>query len=117
MALKPVSSALALYLLDPSSMMQLHQDARNETRLGFLHGSSGIQPGARTPFRRLREISRAAVNIVKGTCLEGWDVHLGDWIEIVHGSTIPVDLAGWSCADHPVDPGEWIFPALSTGPA
>ena len=40
-----------------------------------------------------------------------------DWIEILNGATIPVNLSGWSLTDDQSQPEKWIFPAITIGPA
>ena len=45
------------------------------------------------------------------------DGQLNDWIEIVNGSTAPVNLAGWSLTDDASEPDKWIFPAITLGSA
>jgi len=44
------------------------------------------------------------------------DGQLVDWIEIVNGSAIPVNLAGWSLTDEQDNPGKWTFPATTINP-
>src|SRR5882672_3670229 len=39
-----------------------------------------------------------------------------DWIEIVNGSAVPVNLAGWSLTDERDNPDKWIFPAITINP-
>ena len=39
-----------------------------------------------------------------------------DWIEIVNGSAIPVNLAGWSLTDEQDNPDKWIIPAITINP-
>src|SRR6476659_8370539 len=45
------------------------------------------------------------------------DGQLNDWIEIVNGSSVPVNLAGWSLTDDATEPDKWIFPAITLGSA
>ncbi len=39
-----------------------------------------------------------------------------DWLEIVNGSAVPVNLAGWSLTDEQANPAKWIFPAITIEP-
>ncbi len=56
-----------------------------------------------------------ASNVSSGGLVDE-DGQRADWIEIINGSTIPVNLAGWSLTDDPIEPDKWNFPAITIGP-
>ena len=39
-----------------------------------------------------------------------------DWIELVNGSAVAVDLAGWSLTDDAAEADKWVFPAVTVSP-
>ncbi len=39
-----------------------------------------------------------------------------DWLEVHHGGSMPVDLAGWHLTDDGSDRTLWTFPAVTVGP-
>jgi hypothetical protein len=63
---------------------------------------------------RLNEILASNVSPAGVADEDGQQV---DWIEIVNGSSAPVNLAGWSLTDNPGEPDKWTFPAVTIAPA
>ena len=51
------------------------------------------------------------------TGLADEDGELQDWIELYNSGGNIVSLQGWSLTDDAADPGKWIFPAVTLGPA
>src|SRR5204863_5335997 len=41
------------------------------------------------------------------------DGQQADWIELVNGSAVAVNLAGWSLTDDPAEADKWVFPAVT----
>lgn len=39
-----------------------------------------------------------------------------DWIEILNGGEVPVDLGGWALSDDPAELRKWVFPARVVAP-
>lgn len=39
-----------------------------------------------------------------------------DWIELTNTSEAPVDLAGWTLSDHPLEPVQWEIPSVTLAP-
>src|SRR4051794_12160060 len=44
------------------------------------------------------------------------DGQQADWIELVNGSAVAVNLAGWSLTDDPAEADKWVFPAVTLSP-
>lgn len=45
--------------------------------------------------------------------LQDEDGDFSDWIELFNPGAAGISLAGWSLSDDPVDPGKWLFPAVT----
>jgi hypothetical protein len=72
-----------------------------------------MAPAAVLATVRLSEF--LAANVSAGGRIDEDGVQ-ADWIEIVNGSAVPVDLAGWSLTDEQDNPNKWIFPAVTLAP-
>src|SRR5262249_12886573 len=41
------------------------------------------------------------------------DRDTSDWIELFNRGATSVNLLGWSLTDDPINPGQWVFPAIT----
>ncbi len=69
--------------------------------------------GAAPATVRLNEF--LASNVSEGGLVDE-DGQQVDWIEVVNGSTAPVNLEGWSLTDDQDNPDKWIFPSIILNP-
>ncbi|MBI2949469.1 MAG: lamin tail domain-containing protein [Verrucomicrobia bacterium] len=92
----------------------IHDRANPANAFSGVDWSITLNPNFTPPSVRINEF--LASNIASNG-LKDEEGELQDWIEIYNQSTAAVNLEGWSLTDDREDPGRWVFPAISLGPA
>jgi|TARA_B110000881_G_scaffold185967_1_gene174472 hypothetical protein len=73
----------------------------------FSHGGA-LSPGADVIISEFLAFSISGIKDEDG--------ENSDWIELTNISGAPVDLAGWSLSDDPIEPNRWVIPSVILAP-